>query len=216
MKKMNKATLFLLITFVINYSMVGIYKLFSGNYPGISGTLLATAYMFVPLISAFIVSKWIHKEKVKDTLRISFKINKWFFVGWFLFPLLGFATLGISLLFPGIEYAPEMSGMFHRFEDMLSPEQMEEIKASAENLPFHPIWMALLQGLLAGATLNALFGFGEEAGWRGYLLHQWKHMQFWKASLFIGLIWGIWHAPLILMGHNYPQHTQLGILMMTI
>jgi len=70
--------------------------------------------------------------------------------------------------------------------------------------------MALLHGLFAGDTLNALFGFGEEAGWRGYLLHEWKHMQFWKASLFIGLIWGIWHAPLILLGYNYPQHSPTG------
>lgn len=76
--------------------------------------------------------------------------------------------------------------------------------------------MALLHGLFAGDTLNALFGFGEEAGWRGYLLHEWKHMQFWKASLFIGLIWGIWHAPLILLGYNYPEHPQLGVLMMTV
>ncbi len=216
MKKMNKATLFLLITFVINYSMVGVFKLSGSDYSGIAGTLLATIYMFVPMISALIVSRWIHREKVKETWGISFKINKWFFVGWFLFPVVGFATLGISLLFPDIEYAPEMTGLFNRFEEMLTPEQMDEIKISADNLPFHPIWMTLLQGLLAGATLNALFGFGEEAGWRGYLLHQWKHMTFWKASLFIGLVWGIWHAPLILMGHNYPEHPQLGVLMMTV
>lgn len=32
----------------------------------------------------------------------------------------------------------------------------------------------------------------------------------------MGAIWGIWHAPIILMGHNYPEHPELGVLMMTI
>jgi len=40
-------------------------------------------------------------------------------------------------------------------------------------------------------------------------------MSFLKASIVIGLIWGIWHSPLILMGHNYPQHPEIGVLMMT-
>ncbi|MBC8476765.1 MAG: CPBP family intramembrane metalloprotease, partial [Dehalococcoidia bacterium] len=31
-----------------------------------------------------------------------------------------------------------------------------------------------------------------------------------------GAIWGIWHAPLILMGHLYPGHPLLGILMITV
>jgi len=41
-------------------------------------------------------------------------------------------------------------------------------------------------------------------------------MGFWKSSVIIGVIWGIWHAPIILQGHNYPQHPVVGVLMMTI
>ena len=29
-----------------------------------------------------------------------------------------------------------------------------------------------------------------------------------------GVIWGFWHAPLILNGHNYPQHPVVGVFMM--
>jgi len=53
-------------------------------------------------------------------------------------------------------------------------------------------------------------------GWRGFLLYQFRKMSFAKASVLIGSIWGIWHAPLILMGHNYPQHPYFGVLMMVI
>lgn len=73
-----------------------------------------------------------------------------------------------------------------------------------------------MQGLLAGITINAIAGFGEELGWRGFLLKQFKEMSFVKASILIGIIWGLWHAPLILMGHNYPQHPIAGVFMMTL
>src|SRR5699024_748497 len=63
----------------------------------------------------------------------------------------------------------------------------------------------------------AIFAFGEEIGWRGFLLREFQVLGFWKASLLIGLIWGLWHAPLtIFAGHNYPSTPIFGILMMTL
>jgi len=216
MKAINRTTLFLTLIFVISFSLAGIYKLAGGDISNkISYAILGAAYMFIPMISAIIVHRFVHQEKVSDLL-INFKINKWFFIAWGIMPILAFSTFGVSLLFPNITYAPEMSGMFERFEGMMTPEQVEEMNQSIETLPFDPIWISLLQGLFAGITINAVFAFGEELGWRGFLLKEFKEMSFLKASLFIGFIWGIWHTPLILMGHNYPEHPQIGVLMMTI
>ena len=72
----------------------------------------------------------------------------------------------------------------------------------------------VFSGLLAGITINALAAFGEEFGWRNYLVGALREVKFWKAALFIGVVWGIWHFPLILMGHNYPNEPQWGVLMM--
>jgi membrane protease YdiL (CAAX protease family) len=36
------------------------------------------------------------------------------------------------------------------------------------------------------------------------------------AVLITGIIWGIWHAPAILQGHNYPEHPLLGVGMMVV
>ena len=217
MNKINRTTLFLILTFVISLSLVGLYKLFGGQYDNkISATILTVTYMFIPMISVILVEKVIHNEKLKPNLLISFKINKWFFIAWLITPIMSFATLGISLLLPDVTYSPEMTGMVNRFEDMLTPEQLEQMKNASETMPIHPIWLALLQGLIAGATINAIAGFGEELGWRGFLLKSFKEMNFLKASIIIGFIWGVWHSPLILMGHNYPQHPEIGVLMMTI
>jgi membrane protease YdiL (CAAX protease family) len=71
-------------------------------------------------------------------------------------------------------------------------------------------------GLIAGPTINALFAFGEEIGWRGFLHRELGYLGFWKLSLTTGLVWGIWHAPLVLGGLNYPQHPVEGIGMMIV
>ena len=39
---------------------------------------------------------------------------------------------------------------------------------------------------------------------------------FWRSSAVIGVVWGFWHAPLILQGHNYPQHPWIGVFMMCV
>lgn len=217
MKAINRTTLFLILTFVISYSLSGIYKLIGGGYSSSIGfTVFGVIYMFIPAISVIIVKKFIHHEKLKADLLISFRINKWFFVAWLIIPIIMFFTLGISLLFPDVTYSPEMSGFIKRFETLLPPEQIDQMKNSLATLPINPIWLFLLQGLIAGVTINAIAAFGEELGWRGFLLKEFKEMHFFKAAIIIGFIWGIWHAPLILMGHNYPQHPQIGVLMMTV
>jgi uncharacterized protein len=217
MKTINKTTLFLILTFAISYAAAGIYKLFGGpNAGNISFTLLGAFYMFIPTICVLIVEKLVHKEKIKNRLMISFKINKWFFVAWLFMPIVIFTTLGINLLFPNVTFNSEMTGMLDRVTSLLPPDQIEQAKASIKALPINFFWIILFQGLIAGITVNALAAFGEELGWRGFLLKQYEEMSFLKASLVIGLIWGIWHAPLILMGHNYPQHAQIGVLMMIV
>ncbi len=214
MKKIDKTLLFLILTLAISFSLVAIFHFSGGVLQSTPGLILGIVYMFIPAISVLIVEKMIHKEKILELLGISFKINRWFLVAWLMPLMLSLGAFGIGLLFPDVSYSPDMHGMMKRFEGLMTPEQQEEMKRSIETMPIHPIWITMLQGLIAGITVNAVAAFGEELGWRGFLIRQFSNMSFFKGSLIIGAIWGFWHAPLILLGHNYPQHPQLGVLMM--
>ncbi len=66
------------------------------------------------------------------------------------------------------------------------------------------------------ALLICWINFGEEYGWRGYLLPQLLPLGQWPALLLSGAIWGFWHTLLILMGFDYPQHRILGVLLITL
>nr|WP_305882799.1 CPBP family intramembrane glutamic endopeptidase [Halobellus rarus] len=67
----------------------------------------------------------------------------------------------------------------------------------------------------AGVTVNAVFALGEEFEWRGYLLWELAPLGFWRASVAIGFLRGVWHAPVILDGYNYPSFPLVGVAAMT-
>jgi len=215
-ESIKKALLFIGLTFFFCWLLVALFFAFGGKWNTPFSFAITMIYMFIPMTIAIFVQKFIYKESLKEPLGISFKLNRWFVIAWLLPPVIAFATLGISLLFPGVEYSPEMAGMFERFKSLFTPEQLAQMESQISTLPIHPIWLGLLQGLIAGITINAAAGFGEELGWRGLLQRELGYMGFWKSSVTTGAVWGIWHAPIILQGHNYPKHPVAGVFMMII
>ncbi len=66
--------------------------------------------------------------------------------------------------------------------------------------------------LVAGPFLNLIGTFGEEFGWTGYLLPSLLPLGRWRAVGIYGVIWGLWHAPIIAGGFHYAGHPIIGIL----
>jgi len=55
--------------------------------------------------------------------------------------------------------------------------------------------------------------FGEEYGWRFYLQDRLFTLYgSYKGVILVGIIWGLWHLPLSLMGMNFPDEPILGNL----
>lgn len=211
-----KIGLFVGLTYVLSLALVIIYKYLGGNYGDVFGFVVAILYMFIPLIVVLIVEKGIYKGNIRKTYEVSFRFNWWFVVALVTPIILGVVTFGISLLLPGVSFSPEMAGMFERFKDIVPPDQLQTLRDQMQTLPVHPFWLAIVQAMVAGLTINSIAAFGEEMGWRGFLQQELRGLGFWKSSFLIGLIWGIWHAPFILQGHNYPEHPLLGVFMMIV
>jgi membrane protease YdiL (CAAX protease family) len=72
----------------------------------------------------------------------------------------------------------------------------------------------LAQSLTVGVLVTTVPTFGEEFGWTGYLLPRLLPLGRWRAALLYGVAWGLWHAPVIVGGHNYPGHPVAGVLAM--
>ena len=65
------------------------------------------------------------------------------------------------------------------------------------------------------SVLAGLLAFGEELGWRGYLQEPLvARLGTARGLALLGLLWGWWHLPLVLMGYNYPETPVLGGLVL--
>jgi uncharacterized protein len=65
------------------------------------------------------------------------------------------------------------------------------------------------------AVFNGLATIGEELGWRGWLLPSLRPLGTWAALVISGAIWGLWHAPVILLGYDFDEPNLFGVGMMT-
>lgn len=75
--------------------------------------------------------------------------------------------------------------------------------------------------ILATAPLMAFNTFGEEFGWRGYMNQKMEPLLGTTGTVIVGgIIWGLWHAPLTVEGHNfgtdYPGYPYLGMICMCV
>lgn len=213
---LRKSLLFTGVTFGLSYVLLGLFFALGGRWVQPNALAVSVAFMFTPMAGALLVQRGICRESVVGPLGITFRLNRWFLAAWLLPAGLALAALGVGLLMPDVRYTADLSGVLAKMRGFLPPEQVEQARRNIESLPVHPFWLALAGGLAAGATVNAVAAFGEELGWRGLLQRELAFLGFWRSSLVIGVVWGLWHAPLILLGHNYPQHPRAGVLVMII
>jgi len=68
-------------------------------------------------------------------------------------------------------------------------------------------WKKILPGIPLGILVLIIFVAGEEIGWRGFLqtalIEKYGTL---AGVILLGVIWGIWHAPIALRGHNLNSH----------
>jgi len=172
---------------------------------------------FTPAVATLLVARWISplpNARKATGLRWGVKGTRW---GWYwLFGLFGLTAFNVA--------APFVGALFGQFP--LDLEHFSGLKAGLDAAPggkdilglapLSTIALVIIVTLPLQALLICWINFGEEYGWRGYLLPQLLPLGQWPALLLSGAIWGFWHTPLILMGFDYPQHRVLGVLLITL
>lgn len=162
-------------------------------------TLIIAAAMFFPAIGVFL-TRLITKEGFQNAwLRPHFKGNLKTY-------LLAYFGPGILTILGSALYFLIFSGSFDSELGYLQTT-LEGAGVSAEMYPMPLSTQLILQALMAfslGPIMNFFTCFGEEWGWRGYLLPKMaQKLPALPMLLVNGIIWGLWHTPLTAVGHNY-------------
>ena len=210
----KKVTEFLVVAFGISWISAAIIYAAGVEYGTLTSTVLVVAFfMWAPAFAAVVV-----QIRRGESVRAGCGLRSGRF-GWVVFAwlaplaLLGL-TIGVGVLFPSVSFTTDLAAFLA--ETGLTEEQIEESLAALESLPVPVFVVFVVQGLIAGLTINAAAALGEELGWRGLLLKELAPLGFWKVSAFTGVVWGIWHAPIILQGHNFPDAPFVGVAVMTV
>ncbi len=199
---------YLLITFALTYGIEFTLLAMGVRFDtqnSLIGQSVVMGVMWVPALAAFVTAKYITKEGFANT-GLRFGSVKPYLLWALLMPLI-FAVI----------YTITWALGLHQPDWMLSGF-MGMMESAGADLSDAPPPAALI-GLIFGASVltipfvNSILGFGEEFGWRGYLLPKLMPLGKPVAYLLLGIIWGLWHMPLILMGFTYPGHPLVGILM---
>lgn len=179
------------------------------------GAYVATvAMMFAPGLAALLVAVTFERRRGKAVL-VALGLAGFFTRRGWRFALAGIAgaavlisgSWGLGMLFGWVQLDPEHS---------VAKELI--VRVTGEQPPMPMALLALLQllNLPIGIAITAIAATGEEVGWRGWLLPKLLPLGTGWALSVSGAIWGLWHAPAILLGLNYEQRDPLGIIMMMI
>ncbi len=159
--------------------------------------LLLSIMMFTPLFGVLLTKRHLKGLGWKFHFRGNVKV---FLIAWFVPTLL--TILGAILYFLIFPQHFDLSGQYlivNNGEGSLSQLQAKGISYSLLVL------INVFTCLTYGPLINIVLTIGEEVGWRGFLYPQLK-IKYGKnkGRLLGGIIWGVWHWPIIgLIGYEY-------------
>ncbi|MET9340930.1 CPBP family intramembrane glutamic endopeptidase [Nonomuraea sp. NPDC003804] len=119
--------------------------------------------------------------------------------------------IGTPVLVAAVIAASALLGLF--------PTDLAGLSGYRQVFPGATHSFAIIGALLAVVVyplLYAIGAFGEEWGWRGWLLPRLMPLGPGRALLVSGVIWGLWHAPLTAAGLHYPGLGWAGVPLFTV
>lgn len=177
---------------------------FWGLRPFLAFGVRAPLGMFAPLIAA-IATRFILDEGFADFgLRLSRRRSwRWAYPAAYLLPLV-LTAIGVVL---ALLSRQQQWVLYQRWEanlDVLARQLPASQSQRLHDFGAALLFAQLVQDLVLAVLANCLFTLGEEFGWRGHLVPRLAPLGEVWAALIVGVVWGLWHAPLIALdGYEY-------------
>ncbi|ELZ06646.1 CPBP family intramembrane glutamic endopeptidase [Natrialba aegyptia] len=189
--------------------LAGAFVLISG-VTDVSMIAFAPAYMFTPMVAGIVTCLTGSPSFEQAGLRAPWGRLRWLAIAVAVPLVLILLGTGIALLLPEVSFVPDANPLTGEGTEFAPTDAEQPAGPSLPDWPLN-LLVTIVVAVVAGVTINAVLAFGEEFGWRGVFLTELAPYGFWPASAATGLVWGLWHAPVILEGYNYPNYPVVGV-----
>lgn len=177
---------FLVLAFGGAWTVWGIAWFFHVLNTGPGGQIVVALGAFAPALAALVVRKWVTRE--------------------------GFADAGLK---PNLKRSWPYY-LFGWLSPLLVVGVIMVLAVPFGIRPVRPLSAILVLTVTAGSLLAAPLFLGEEFGWRSYLQIRWRSHRPLQAAMLTGVVWGVFHYPLILIGFEGYENAFLGLPVFTV
>ena len=186
MKNKGKTLLRIALYLILAYVPVYILCLaFSDKQGGVTSVLAGNTLMLYPAI-AVIITRTVTKEGFCGSFLGFGKRDSW---KYYL----------LAALYPIV--LPFVSALILHLFIVKNGSISDSVFASDGITAFSMLLMSIVSGFA-----TAVHGFGEELGWRGYLTPKLEELMPTPAAVAVtGIIWALWHGPLLAYGYDFGR-----------
>ena len=167
---------------------------------------MLTLRMFTPALAAWVVCRFVtHESWLRASGLVRRSPGSGGCPGWL--RILGYATIGVGVVVAALALLLALvigAGWFKPDWALTSFTNNLRGITPGGPPPVAVIWvLTVAASVFAAYTINGLVALGEETGWRGWLQSALEPLGRGQGIVLTGVIWGLWHAPLIVMGYEY-------------
>ncbi len=203
MSNIKQTIQYLLILFILSILVISIIIFVTKTNP--QAVVGIYAYILIPAFAAVITRSITHESLKKGALRLGSLRN--IALAW----TIGVGTALLSFLVPIYLKLGTFDSTYSKLVELIS----QVGKAPPENAPQFFAFMSIMS-LTIFLIPVTLLAFGEEFGFRGYLLPKLLKFGRYKAIFFTGIIWGIWRIPLHSLAKGLSISDLLSLLLTAI
>jgi hypothetical protein len=174
---------------------------------GNAAVAIGVVFLSSPVLATLAWKRWVGREPFTEGALI---VGPWLFVAW-IAPL--FAAWAAALLAHALGWGTfDLTGepIVSRIAALRGEAEAAEARAALEAAAVPYPVLASFQALVTGLLLYAPLAFLEEVGWRGLAWRLMRPLGFWPAAVLNGALWGLWRAPLVLLGLYFAEHPTTG------
>lgn len=193
--------LFVLIAYGLFALVAAPFWFLPGGIEHPAFTLVIAIGMWSPAVASLIMAKTVERVSWRTRVGLRFR-GRWS-------RILAWMPLGLVLIVAILLLCELIAVVRGVPKDLTGRTWLETGMAqiaeqTGQEIPAIALVLITAATVVAGLVVTMLATLGEEIGWRGWLWPALTPLGRVPAALVGGVIWSLWHLPVVLIGYNYP------------